>query len=242
MTGMDRAAMLPSIMSGSDIRDTPPCARMSAGTRSRAITATAPASSAIFACSAVTTSMITPPLSISAIPRLARAVPVTWDSVLTCSDMWKLLARLSRAIVRGIQPGYRRPVRIRWPVARRLTGREGLALARLGPVVHRRVVDVEEPGQRMATRQPQQPYQRTAAHRQGVANQVAVHLAGQCQAAAGLGNGRQGTRPGPAGHRPQGPGQVVLGFLAVVWMRAQHRLGRPLSLVESPVAPQVHVC
>src|SRR5579875_888852 len=69
--------MMPSIMSGSLIRDTPPCARMSAGTRSSAITATAPASSAIFACSGVTTSMITPPFSISAIPRLTRAVPVS---------------------------------------------------------------------------------------------------------------------------------------------------------------------
>ena len=41
---------------------------MSAGTRSRAITAAAPASSAIFACSGVVTSMITPPFSISASP------------------------------------------------------------------------------------------------------------------------------------------------------------------------------
>ena len=49
---------------------------MSAGTRSKAITATAPASSAILAWSAVTTSMITPPFSISAMPRLTRAVPV----------------------------------------------------------------------------------------------------------------------------------------------------------------------
>ena len=68
--------MMPSIMSGSLIRETPPWARMSAGTRSSAITATAPASSAILACSAVTTSMITPPLSISAMPRLTRVVPV----------------------------------------------------------------------------------------------------------------------------------------------------------------------
>ena len=65
--------MMPSIMSGSLIRETPPWARMSAGTRSSAITATAPASSAILACSAVTTSMMTPPLSISAMPRLTRA-------------------------------------------------------------------------------------------------------------------------------------------------------------------------
>ena len=68
--------MIESIMSGSLIRETPPWARMSAGTRSSAITATAPASSAIFACSAVTTSMITPPLSISAMPRFTPAVPV----------------------------------------------------------------------------------------------------------------------------------------------------------------------
>src|SRR5512134_3231738 len=68
--------MIPSIMSGSLIRETPPWARMSAGTRSRAMTATAPASSAIFACSGVTTSMMTPPLSISAMPRLTRGVPV----------------------------------------------------------------------------------------------------------------------------------------------------------------------
>jgi hypothetical protein len=82
--------MIESIMSGSLIRDTPPCARMSAGTRSSAITATAPASSAILACSAVTTSMITPPLSISAMPRFTRVVPVTgasWVSSECCSTM-----------------------------------------------------------------------------------------------------------------------------------------------------------
>lgn len=68
--------MMPSIMSGSLMRETPPWARMSAGTRSSAMTATAPASSAILACSGVTTSMITPPLSMSAMPRLTRDVPV----------------------------------------------------------------------------------------------------------------------------------------------------------------------
>ena len=76
ITGIETASMMPSIMSGSLIRETPPWARMSAGTRSSAITATAPASSAILACSAVTTSMMTPPLSISAMPRLTREVPV----------------------------------------------------------------------------------------------------------------------------------------------------------------------
>src|SRR5690349_8181416 len=79
ITGMVTAEMMPSIMSGSLIRETPPCARMSAGTRSNAITATAPAPSAMRACSGVTTSMITPPLSISAMPRLTRAVPVCAD-------------------------------------------------------------------------------------------------------------------------------------------------------------------
>ena len=81
ITGIETAAMMPSIMSGSLMRDTPPSARMSAGTRSRAMTATAPASSAILACSGVTTSMMTPPLSISAMPRFTRAVPVTAVSV-----------------------------------------------------------------------------------------------------------------------------------------------------------------
>src|SRR4051794_4069822 len=89
MTGIETAAMIPLIMSGSDMRETPPCARMSAGTRSSAITATAPASSAILACSAVTTSMMTPPLSISAMPRLTRAVPTACcsDKGSCCSDM-----------------------------------------------------------------------------------------------------------------------------------------------------------
>src|SRR5215207_6545020 len=76
MTGIVTAALMPSIISGSLIRATPPSRRMSAGTRSSAITATAPASSATRAWSGVTTSMITPPFSISASPRLTRSVPV----------------------------------------------------------------------------------------------------------------------------------------------------------------------
>src|SRR6202012_4137634 len=67
---MVTASWIPRIIAGSDMRATPPSRRMSAGTRSSAITAAAPASSAILACSAVTTSMITPPLSISARPAL----------------------------------------------------------------------------------------------------------------------------------------------------------------------------
>src|SRR5690625_612039 len=97
MTGMETAEMIPSIMSGSLIRETPPSARMSAGTRSRAMTATAPASSAIRACSGVTTSMMTPPLRWSARPRRTRAVPAcgswgadvvgSWDTV--TSGWWR---------------------------------------------------------------------------------------------------------------------------------------------------------
>src|SRR5881392_4246586 len=74
ITGMVTASWMRVMTSGSDIRATPPWARMSAGTRSRAMTAQAPASSAIFACSSVVTSMITPPLSISARPVLTRNV------------------------------------------------------------------------------------------------------------------------------------------------------------------------
>src|SRR5438270_6299327 len=76
ITGMVTASMIAAIRPGSLIRATPPSRRMSAGTRSRAMTATAPASSAILACSGVTTSIITPPRSISARPRLTRSVPV----------------------------------------------------------------------------------------------------------------------------------------------------------------------
>ena len=50
---------------------------MSAGTRSRAMTATAPASSAMRAWSGVTTSMMTPPLSIWARPFLVAHVEVS---------------------------------------------------------------------------------------------------------------------------------------------------------------------
>src|SRR5665811_943006 len=76
MTGTDTPATMASTIVGSAMRATPPAARMSAGTRSRAMTATAPASSAIFACSAVTTSMITPPLSIWARPFFVAQVEV----------------------------------------------------------------------------------------------------------------------------------------------------------------------
>ena len=64
ITGMETAAWMPLIIFGSLMRLTPPAARMSAGMRSRAMTAQAPASSAMRACSGVVTSMITPPFSI----------------------------------------------------------------------------------------------------------------------------------------------------------------------------------
>ena len=70
ITGIDTERWMPSITSTLHMRATPPSRRMSAGTRSRAITAAAPASSAILAWSGVVTSMMTPPLSISARPTL----------------------------------------------------------------------------------------------------------------------------------------------------------------------------
>ena len=76
MTGIVTASMMRAISSRSLMRATPPAARMSAGMRSSAMTATAPASCAIAACSGVTTSMMTPPLSICARPRLTVTVPV----------------------------------------------------------------------------------------------------------------------------------------------------------------------
>ena len=80
ITGIETASWISAIFVGSAMRATPPAARMSAGTRSSAITAAAPASSAIRAWSAVTTSMITPPLSISARPLFTRKVPVSIDN------------------------------------------------------------------------------------------------------------------------------------------------------------------
>src|SRR6202795_3414487 len=72
MTGISTTAMISRIFFGEAMRATPPSARICAGTRSRAITATAPARCAISACFASVTSMITPPLSISARPVFRR--------------------------------------------------------------------------------------------------------------------------------------------------------------------------
>src|SRR3954471_73415 len=91
ITGIETASWIPLIIEGSDMRATPPWARMSAGTRSSAITATAPASSAIFASAGVTTSMITPPFSISARPVFNRKV--------ARSDMERILDRPARPVL-----------------------------------------------------------------------------------------------------------------------------------------------
>src|SRR5690242_10981262 len=82
ITGIDTAAMISRIFFGEAMRATPPSARICAGTRSRAMTDTAPAFSAISACLASVTSMMTPPLSISARPVLRRRLvefPLFWD-------------------------------------------------------------------------------------------------------------------------------------------------------------------
>src|SRR5450755_602104 len=83
ITGMSTAAMISRMILGEAMRATPPSARIWAGTRSRAITATAPERSAISAWAAVVTSMITPPFSISARPvfrrRLVGLWPLFWD-------------------------------------------------------------------------------------------------------------------------------------------------------------------
>src|SRR4029453_8350732 len=77
ITGIVTAFWISLIFVTGDMRATPPSFRMSDGTRSSAITATAPASSAIFACSALVTSMMTPPFSISANPTFNRGVPTS---------------------------------------------------------------------------------------------------------------------------------------------------------------------
>src|SRR6267142_1922178 len=73
ITGMVTAFWISWIFFTGDMRATPPSRRMSEGTRSSAITEAAPASSAILACSALVTSMMTPPLSISARPMCLRS-------------------------------------------------------------------------------------------------------------------------------------------------------------------------
>ena len=87
ITGMLTALMMSRIICGSLMRATPPSLRMSEGTRSSAITETAPASWAMIAWSAVTTSIITPPLSISARPALTVGVPVSTTMRSSAADL-----------------------------------------------------------------------------------------------------------------------------------------------------------
>src|SRR5436309_14404136 len=102
MTGMVTAAMIDLISSGSDMRATPPSLRMSAGTRSSAMTAHAPASWAMRACSGVTTSMITPPFSIWARPALTLKLPFT--------PSFPLLEPLRSATFGILRPGKLEPL------------------------------------------------------------------------------------------------------------------------------------
>ena len=72
MTGMETVCMISRMTRMEAMRATPPSLRISEGTRSSAMTADAPASSAILACSALVTSMMTPPFNISAKPTFKR--------------------------------------------------------------------------------------------------------------------------------------------------------------------------
>src|SRR6056297_1977636 len=139
ITGIDTASTMPRIMSGSDMRATPPWERMSAGTRSSAITAVAPASSAMRACSAFTTSMMTPPLNISAKPVLTVVVPmavVVWlDSSFTDTASRFVLALLScRSCAPPCTPGAHEQGKAPKPGPKRATCR-----ARASPPTERHV-------------------------------------------------------------------------------------------------------
>src|SRR4051794_41170389 len=166
MTGMETAAMMPSIMSGSLMRAMPPCARMSAGTRSSAITATAPASSAILACSGVTTSMITPPLSCSAMPRFTRSVPVCAGTRACWGSFWATGA--ASQIGDADVPAYGGSAGAMAAAGRR-PGEDGV----------QPVVDVEIAGQRTAGVQPQHAGEAPPAQGTGVPDGVVVEPPGQ---------------------------------------------------------------
>src|SRR4051812_22342966 len=211
---MDTAPTMPSIMSGSLMRATPPCARMSAGTRSSAMTATAPASSAILACSGGTTSMITPPLSISAMPRLTRAVPTTGSAVLvepvlvgavliegvlgwSCWGTEALAAggdRLVRARpaggLRGTSVGNDSTrSRCPGPDVRPITSSDDSR----GEARRDRVVDLHHPRQWRVPREPRQPHHPFATHLQRLRHRVVVEAPGPLHPGAGL--------PGQGGRR-----------------------------------------
>src|SRR6185503_15826511 len=194
MTGMETMSMMPCTMSGSLIRETPPWARMSAGTRSRAITATAPASSAILACSGVTTSMMTPPLSISAIPRLTREVPVAGAlvGVVACADKTVPLPVISHAGIshagsrmceshmqspHGVHKGFGNTPHVRAS----------------GPTHEHRqlVVDLEGLRELGMAGQPEQAHPRFAPHPAHVGHRVVEEPAGQLHPLVRCGHARQ---------------------------------------------------
>src|SRR5207249_5358680 len=69
----------------------------------------APASSAIFACSALVTSMMTPPFSISASPTFSLSVPTSMNCLLDCSARMRSLlsqrpAQVGDQVVGILQP------------------------------------------------------------------------------------------------------------------------------------------
>src|SRR6202167_1438489 len=97
ITGIETVSIISRMMRGAAMRATPPSLRISEGTRSSAMTAQAPASSAILACSAFVTSIITPPFNISARPTFTRHKLLFISSIefLPCSRLRiSLLVRL----------------------------------------------------------------------------------------------------------------------------------------------------
>src|SRR5258708_7569854 len=118
MTGIEPAAMISRIFLGAAIRATPPSARICEGTRSSAMTATAPDCSAMTACSAVVTSIITPPFSISARPVFRRRLlgfPLLFDMVETLfgSVLFYRFERGFGAIVWRLAAWEAHPIRLR---------------------------------------------------------------------------------------------------------------------------------
>ena len=212
---------------------------MSAGTRSSAMTATAPASSAILACSAVTTSMMTPPLSISAMPRLTRAVPVTRvDAASGCSDM-TCASLIGSGILssgyaaRHALAGQRRSV---------VCARIGLAPLTVRPtapgrpqIVRARVVDVEEAGQGMAAGEPEQPDRgcRRTARASRTRSVCTCRASASRRLASATAVNRSG-RPGARRRCAQRPGQVVLAARG----RPGRRPARPRAAVWTSTRPR----
>src|SRR5208283_3675173 len=113
--------MICLIRAGRAMRATPPSARIMAGTRSRAITAQAPAFSAITACSALVTSMMTPPLSISARPTLRRKDSSMYMFGSWLGDRLRLAASPAGLGIGDLALSYES-----WDLGERLGGRRGV--------------------------------------------------------------------------------------------------------------------